>query len=387
MIDPNLREFATDRQGEFIDAINEHGSSRQAAIALDINRRTLDRSIARLRAHAAKQGYSPGHGMTMAHSVPDGYNVHGVSVLYDSDGSEKIKWVKSSVDKERQLEIMQEAYEGFAATLPKARTIKAPNSTQSSLMACYPVGDMHLGMLAHGEETLAEDFDLEIAENLLIGATDYLVAASPACGRSAVVLLGDFLHFDSMKNQTPHGTPLDADTRFHKVVRIAIKTVRYMIRAALKKHSTVDVIVEVGNHDTASSLFLREALHNIYENDDRVIVDTSPARYHYIRFGKNLIGIHHGDGAKMASLPLIMAQDRAEDWGETTKRAWWTGHIHHETAKDFMGVKVESFRILAPEDAWAAGQGYRSVSDQKAIILHEEFGEVSRHTVNPEMML
>lgn len=386
MIDPNLREFATDRQLEFIDAINEHGSSRKAAIALNINRRTLDRSIARLRAHAAKQGYSPEHGMTMAHSVPDGYNVSGVSVLYDSDGSEKIKWVKSSIDKERQLEIMQEVYEGFASTLPKARPIKPPNSTQSSLMACYPVGDMHLGMLAHGEETLAEDFDLQIAEDLLIGATDYLVAASPACGRSAVVLLGDFLHFDSMKNQTPHGTPLDADTRFHKVVRIAIKTVRYMIRAALKKHSTVDVIVEVGNHDTASSLILRESLHNIYENDERITVDTSPAVYHYIRFGANLIGIHHGDGAKMASLPLIMAQDRAEDWGGTTHRTWWTGHIHHETAKDFMGVKVESFRILAPEDAWAAGQGYRSVSDQKAIILHEDHGEVSRHTVNPAML-
>ena len=81
-----------------------------------------------------------------------------------------------------------------------------------------------------------------------------------------------------------------------------------------------------------------------------------------------------------------MAQDRAEDWGETTHRAWWTGHIHHETAKDFIGVKVESFRILAPEDAWASGQGYRSISDQKAIILHSDHGEVSRHTVNPAMI-
>ena len=383
-IDDNLRQFATERQIEFIDAINEHGSGTKAAKYLDINRRTLDRAIARLKAHAAKKGYSPNHNMT--NTVPDGYNVKGVSTLHDSNGNVKVQWVKSSIDKERQLEIMQEAYEGFASTLPKARPVKAPNSTQSSLMACYPVGDMHLGMMAHAEETLSEDFDLEIAENLLIGATDYLVAASPACGRSAVVLLGDFLHFDSMKNMTPHGTHLDADTRFHKVVRVAIRSVRYMIRAALTKHATVDVIVEVGNHDTASSLFLREALHNIYENDERVHVDTSPARYHYIRFKANLIGIHHGDGAKMASLPLIMAQDRAEDWGETTHRAWWTGHIHHETAKDFIGVKVESFRILAPEDAWASGQGYRSISDQKAIILHSDHGEVSRHTVNPAML-
>ena len=381
-----LREYATQKQLEYIDVIEETGSHSKAALALNMDRRGIDRSMNNLTKHAARQGYSPGHDMNKP--VPDGFKLRGTSTLYDDQGNIKIQWVKGQEDKERQLEMIQEACEAFASDLPKSPSIKAPKNTQSNLMACYPIGDAHIGMMAHAEETLAEDFNLSIAEKMLTGATDYLVAASPACGRSAVVLLGDFLHFDSMKNMTPHGTHLDADSRFHKVVRAAIRSVRYMIKATLSIHGTCDVIVEVGNHDTASSVFLREALHNIYEDEDRVSVDTSPARYHYIRFGQNLVGVHHGDGAKMANLPLIMAQDRAKDWGETAGgfRTWWTGHIHHETAKDFMGVKVESFRILPPEDAWAAGQGYRSMRDQKAIILHEEFGEVSRHTVNPQML-
>jgi hypothetical protein len=381
-----LRQYATEKQLEYLEAIEEHGSSTKAADILGVNRRTIDRSLIRLNKRAAKQGYSPEH--DMAHPVPDGFKLRGTSTLYDDDGNVKIQWVKSQEDKERQIEIIQEACEAFASELPKESPVKAPNSTQSNLYAAYPVGDLHIGMLAHAEETLTEDgdYDLSIAESMLMGATDYLVNSSPACGRAGVVLLGDFMHFDSMKAQTPRGTPLDADSRFHKVVRTAIRCVRYMIKACLAKHGQVDVIVEVGNHDTASSVFLREALHNIYEDDDRVNVDTSPARYHYIKFGQNLIGVHHGDGAKMANLPLIMAQDRKADWGDSQHRTWWTGHIHHETAKDFHRVKVESFRILPPEDAWAAGMGYRSIQDQKAIILHEDHGEVSRHTVNPEML-
>jgi len=97
-IDDNLRQFAKERQIEFIDAINEHGSGTKAAKYLDINRRTLDRSMSRLKAYAAKQGYSPDHNMT--NTVPDGYNVKGVSTLHDSDGNVKGQWVKTNIKKE-----------------------------------------------------------------------------------------------------------------------------------------------------------------------------------------------------------------------------------------------------------------------------------------------
>jgi hypothetical protein len=129
-----------------------------------------------------------------------------------------------------------------------------------------------------------------------------------------------------------------------------------------------------------------EALSNIYENEDRLTVDTSPSKFHYFTFGKCLVGIHHGDGAKPADLPLIMAVDRAQEWGEAEFRYIWTGHIHSDNVKDFRGVRWESFRILAPPDAWAAGKGYRSRQDMKAIVLHKEFGEVARHIVNPAML-
>jgi hypothetical protein len=160
---------------------------------------------------------------------------------------------------------------------------------------------------------------------------------------------------------------------------------RYAIEAAAAKHGRVLAIVEIGNHDLASSIFLMEALSNIYENDPRITVDTSPAHYHYFEFGRCLVGTHHGHGPKPDKLPLIMATDRPEEWGRTEHRYWWTGHIHHDTTKDFEGCRVESFRVLPPSDAWATQKGYRSRRDMKSIILHSEYGEVARHTVTPSM--
>lgn len=78
--------------------------------------------------------------------------------------------------------------------------------------------------------------------------------------------------------------------------------------------------------------------------------------------------------------------DRAKDWGETIHRYWYTGHIHHESKKEFPGCVVESFNTLAPADSYAHSGGYRARQNMKCVVLHKEHGEVARHTVSPDML-
>ncbi|MGG4646026.1 hypothetical protein [Pseudomonas aeruginosa] len=85
-------------------------------------------------------------------------------------------------------------------------------------------------------------------------------------------------------------------------------------------------------------------------------------------------------------LPGVMATDRAKDWGETIHRYWYTGHIHHESKKEFPGCVVESFNTLAPADSYAHSGGYRARQNMKCVVLHKEHGEVARHTVSPDML-
>jgi ribosomal protein S12 len=80
-----------------------------------------------------------------------------------------------------------------------------------------------------------------------------------------------------------------------------------------------------------------------------------------------------------------MAVDAAEDWGQCEHRIVLTGHVHHDSVKDFPGVRVESVRVLAAADAWSYGAGYRSKRDMKRIDFHKEYGEVARQLVTPEM--
>lgn len=327
------------------------------------------------------QGNDPAE---VAH-LPDPKKIVKVSTLYDQEGRVTQQWVAEKPQDIARERLWHEYAASMAAELPRSAPIDVPEDSASDLLACYPVSDLHIGMLSWAEET-GSDYDLDIAETLITSAMDYLVRSAPACESALIAILADWNHYDSTVPETPaHKHTLDADSRYPKMISTSIRAMRYLIAAALKRHKHVHVIIESGNHDPFSAVFMQQCMVNIYENEPRVTIDTSPMHYHYFEFGRNLIGTHHGHGTKMESLPLIMAADRPEAWGRTKHRMWWTAHIHSRKAFDMQGCSVESFRILAAPDAYAAQKGYRSIRDMKAIVLHREHGEVARHTVNPGM--
>lgn len=385
-IDPRLLEFCkTSEQRVKLEAVIKHGSNQKAAKALGMSRRTVDKAVNLVKGYAAKQGYSPDHDMT--HLVPDGYSVKGTSTLYDEEGKPRMQWVKSSIDRERQQELMREAIEAMAEDLPKLRKVAGPKKASAELMAIYPLGDPHIGMLSWGEET-GQDWDLKIAERSFCEAFDRVVRTAPNCEQAVIVNLGDYFHADNMQNITSRsGHTLDMDGRYAKMIRVGVKIMRQMITSALEHHKRVRVINAVGNHDDTGALFLSVALAEMYSKEPRVTVDTSPAPFHYFRHGKSMFGVHHGHSCKPDRLPGVMATDQPKMWGETLHRMWLTGHIHHDTRKEHAGCVVESFRTLAAKDAYATWGGYRAQQDTKCLVIHKEHGEVERHTVNISQVL
>lgn len=308
------------------------------------------------------------------------------STFYDREGRVTGQWVIERPEEKKRIELWQEIARGFAEELPRERPQPAPVVSNMNLLVEYPVGDHHMGMLSWKYET-GTSYDLDIGEGLLNSAFGHLTEVAPAAPRCVIEFLGDFMHYDSFTPETPTSrNVLDADGRFPKMVRAVIRSMRAAIRTALLRHHQVHVIVEIGNHDLASSIFLMECLANVYEDEPRVSVDTSPKHFHYFRHGRTLVGTHHGHGPKPEQLPGIMAVDRAEDWGQTQFRYWRTGHVHSKRAWDFPGCSVESFRILPPNDAYAQNKGYRSHRSMEAIVLHDTFGEVARYSVNPQML-
>ncbi len=379
-----LRPYATARQLEIMEAVERTGSKRAAAVALKISRPNVQEAVRAVETKAVKQGYSPAHDLT--HPVPDGQKLRGVSTYYDGEGNVRGQWVKSAEDKERMLELYREAISNLVVSLEAMKRIAKPTKCEDLLVG-YPISDHHFGMLSWHEET-DHDYDLNIASQMLAGAMDHLVDRAPKSKKALIGVLGDYFHYDSFESVTPRGrNQLDSDTRFPRMIRAGLQGLIHQIARALENHQEVEVIIELGNHDPASAIWLMLSLQQIFSDNPRVTINSSPKNFHYYRHGKTLIGVHHGHGPKMADLPLIMATDRAADWGLTENRYWWSGHVHHDQMKDIQGVKVESFRILAPGDAWANSKGYRSKQSMVSIIYDPEHGEVSRNSVAPAMFM
>lgn len=376
-----LIEFcASDKQRELVEMIASGSSINAAALHVYKDSSNGHKVFKSIQAKAARAGISPEHDMSK--QVPDGYHVRGTSTLYDSDGKPKLQWVKSSIDHERQAELMREAITAMSADLPRLPPVSGPEHASADLMAVYPLGDPHIGMLSWAQET-GMDWDLAIAEQAFRGVFDRLVKTAPHCEQAVIINLGDFLHYDNMEGTTTRsGHSLDTDGRYAKMVQVGVRIIRQMIHSALEHHKAVRVINATGNHDDTGSLFLSVCLANIYENEPRVTIDQAPAPFHYVQHGRTMFGVHHGHTCKPAQLPGVMAADQPKMWGETAHRYWYTGHIHHDTKKEFPGVTQESFRTLAARDAYATWGGYRSGQDSKCIVLHKLHGEVERHTVN-----
>lgn len=383
-LDQRLREFCTVRQLEVFEALEQHGSDRKAAKALNCSRGAVRSAMATLATRAAVRGYSPKHDMTR--TVPDGMVLKGVSTYYNAEGKASAQWVKSSADTERQREMYQAAADAMSEVLPRVAPVEFAGHPNAELATVYTLTDSHVGALCWREEGGA-DWDLKIAEATLVGCFERMVAGSPAARLGVVAQLGDFLHADGIMPVTPtSGHILDADGRFTKVVQVAIRVLRKVVDMALHKHEKVVVLMAEGNHDISSSIWLRTMFSALYENEPRIEVINTPLPYYAIQHGSTMLCWHHGHLKKNDQLPILFASQYPAMWGATVKRYAHCGHRHHVEEKEHSGISVIQHATLAARDAYAARGGWHAERQATAITYHAKFGQVARNTVTPEML-
>ena len=384
MLDETLQQYATIRQWEYYTKSCELGSNRQAAKFYNVQSSVVDAAIRLLKSKAASSGYSPSHDMTRV--APEPFVVRGVSTYYDKEGKASGQWVKTRLDDSKFQELLLEAVEAMKEEIPKVSMMMPPPLGNSSLLNCYVVTDYHLGMLAWHEEC-GEDWDLKLGEELIIKWFAQAILQSPNADTAVFAQLSDFLHFDGMDAVTPASKHLlDVDSRFSKLVRSSIRILRTIIDMLLQKHQYLHTIMADANHDPVSQIWLREWFSVMYENEPRVSVDRSPNPYNAYEFGKTALFFHHGHKRKVTNVSEVFAGQFREMFGRTKYAYAHTGHLHHIDVKENNLMIVEQHRTLAPADAYSARGGWLTGRDAKVITYSKEFGEVSRLTINSDML-
>lgn len=379
----DLEQFATTRQWEYYQAYQRHGSIRKAAKALRVDQSTLGKAIASLKQKAARQGYSPDH--DMVHTVPDGFTVKGVSTYYDKEGNPTGQWVKSQADRERQLEILMERLESAHKGVKPFKPTASPKVVDDDFLTLLTVTDFHFGMKAWEAET-GESWDLEIARQTFMDSINAMIDASPKSGIAVLNQMGDFLHWDGLDAVTPSsGHILDADTRYGKVVELAMLVMCDAIKLMLKKFGKVIVVNAEGNHDLSGSVWLRKHIKHMFSGDKRVIVEDNEFPYYAYLHGQTMLGFHHGHLSKMVKLPaLFSAEPRFRAmWGAATRCYIHTGHYHHERKVEDAGAIVEQHPTLAARDSYITRGGYVSSRGAKVHVYHKTDGETACLTIRP----
>ena len=382
--DPRLLEYATPRQREYIGILEGYDSFRSAERALGLTTDTISKSIRTLKAHAAKKGFAPGN---FESGVAPGYRMGKVTVQRAADGTVERTWERQSPSTEDALEALREAVAGILEPIEPLPPVPAPHGANDDLCNLYTYSDFHLGMLAQEEEGGA-NWDIKIAERTLLGSFSMMLAQSPPAHTGIVNIQGDMLHSDGLLPVTPaHRHVLDQDGRFSRIVAVAIRSIRTLISMALEKHPEVHVVICEGNHDEASSVWLRLMFQALYENEPRVTVNASELPFYVFEWGRTMLGFHHGHKVKNEQLPLLFAAQFPDVWGRTSRRAVHCGHRHHCDEKEYNGVTVVQHPTIAARDAYAARGGWIADRAVQSITYSKRFGQVGRVFVTPEMLM
>lgn len=347
-------------------------------------RSTLKDANGNIRQEAIQQ--RPEHGED-PFTPPPGQILDKVSVLLNPERGEIIKWEKYKTDDLARQVALRAAVDALKEELPRYEPVAPPRDVRENLLNQYTVTDLHFGMLAWREESGA-DYDLKIAEKLLLDWFAAAIRQSPDAATAILCQLGDLLHYDSHETVTPtHRHVLDSDSRYQKMVRVVIRTMRQIVSMLLEKHEHVHVIMADANHDPAGGAWLRELFATVYENEPRVTVDTSPSTFNVFEFGATSLFYHHGHKRKIGSIDGVFAGKFREIFGRTKYSYAHLGHLHSDEMKSApTTMKVERHETLAAPDAFAANGGWLSGRSAKVITYSKRFGEVGRNILTPEMV-
>ena len=382
-----LQYCTTDRQRTIIEMHERGMGYTTIANELNCSKWSVRDVVKLVQGRAELQGYSPQH--DMRHTVPETFKVRGISTYYNDEGKPVGQWVKSIADKEAMLEAALEAFKaGFLEEIDGLyKPIEAPQAAKNSdRLSCYLVGDHHLNALCWSPETGGDDWDTNIAQDVLIKAVDKLVSAAGESEVGALINLGDFLHANSSDNKTAKGTPVDVDGRLGRVIRVVGNLFRVLITRMLETHKEVWLINVRGNHDPDASLWLNEMMRLYFASEPRVKVFDNFSKWTHFEWGETLVVMHHGDRIKTQGLYEAVTRDYAEQWGRTKYRYLYHGHIHHRTVTELGGLHLESFGVLCPPDAYHSASGYGSARSMSCVILDKNYGEHSRFKVGIEAL-
>jgi len=284
-------------------------------------------------------------------------------------------------------EIRDEIIEEMKVHSPSYDKIERKDTNAEKHSLTIDIADLHIGKLAVKSET-GESYNIKKAiKRALEGVSGILEKSSGYHIDKIFFIIGnDILHIDKTNRTTTANTPQDTDGMWYQSFTAARKL--YVdILENLSQIADVHVIHCPSNHDFMSGYMLADSIASWFNKNPNISFDVSNNHRKYIKYGKSLLGFSHGDGAKMADMPLLMANESKSLWAETDHRYIYLHHVHHkdvrifQSGKDYQGATVEYLRSPSATDSWHHRNGYSGNTKAIEGFIHsKKHGQVAKLT-------
>lgn len=307
----------------------------------------------------------------------------GWRIVQHDDGSrDSVFWdARSAVDEVDPVSITDAIKDALSGV---GRAISQPVVTTLAKDICvvFPVADLHMGLLTDAEE-VGVDWDSGKAMVAFEATFGELVRRTPDSEVAILAQLGDLTHNDDQRNVTPgHKHQLDVDGRYFRIVRNAVAVMKWSIDLLRQRYPKVVYRGCRGNHDVTTHIAVTIALAEHYRDCAEVEIVDSASEFYVHEFGSNMFVFHHGDKAKPERLLPFLANEWSEVWGRTKHRVTFSGHVHHEWAKEMAGMLFRSVGTIVPRDYHAFSNAYGSTRCLMSFTYDGAGGEIATARVN-----
>lgn len=282
-----------------------------------------------------------------------------------------------SEEKNKFLDELINDLKQYSPTFPKVTRTK----TKDSHLLVIDPADIHIGKLAEAFET-GEDYNTQIAVQRVKEGVQGILDKSSGFNIDKILFVGgnDILHIDTPRRTTTSGTNQDTDGMWYSNFLIA-KQLYVDLLEQLIDVADVHFVFNPSNHDYTNGFFLADVIQTYFRNCENITFDCSIAHRKYYLYGNSLIGTTHGDGAKQTDLGSLMSIEAKNEWVKSEHRYFYTHHVHHKTAKDFINVTVESLRSPSGADSWHDRNGYKGSPKAVEGFIHCKLnGQICRIT-------
>lgn len=388
-----------------LDAYEKHGTKTEAAKSLNLHVATYDNRLT--------QAQKAGREVLTAACAAEMDNLESLShfwkIAKDDDGNGYSLFIKNPISGQTTsiTDMVQNAISESLKDDPPEYECR-PKDGGENLMV-MDLSDVHFLKLCVESET-GYTYSRDVARHRVReGVKALLGMAKPfEVGRILFVLGNDILHTDNSRNTTTSGTPQDTDGTIFQGFSDAKSALVGAIEECAKV-AQVDLIHIPSNHDWLLGWTLSQCLGAWFKDHPNVNAsDYALSERHrkYYRYGSNLIGLSHGDGAKEEKLYGLMVKESRSHVGECPNLYWILHHVHHKdrkrrgvdvfvTEKDHNGmtahhfgshategdgVQIEYVRSPSPPDGWHDRNGFVNRQAVECFIFHPYDGQKVRLT-------